>query len=329
MLKERRMNRRNWINAALAVFALASPALALAQTYPSQTIKLIVPWPPGGGVDTAARIIAAPLAQRLGQSIVVENKAGAGGNIGTEVAARAKPDGYTLLMGSVSPNAINPHLYAKLPFDPAKDFVGIGLVASVPNVLVVPANSKANSVADLVAMAKANPGKLNYASGGVGSSQHLAAEMLKKSAGLEMMHVPYKGTSPAEIGLMGGEVDLLLDTTACLPHVAAGKMKALAVASKARNPALPKVPTFDEVGVSGVYSGAWYGVMAPAGTPREIVERINRELMAVLASPEVKKKMFDFGAEIGNGSPADFGKFMLSEIERYAEVVKMSGAKIQ
>jgi len=323
------MNRRNWINTALAAIALASPALALAQAYPSQTIKLVVPWPPGGGVDTAARIIAAPLAQRLGQSIVVENKAGAGGNIGTEVAARAKPDGYTLLMGSVSPNAINPYLYAKLPFDPAKDFAGIGLVASVPNVLVVPANSKANSVADLIAMAKANPGKLNYASGGVGSSQHLAAEMLKKSAGLEMMHIPYKGTSPAEIGLMGGEVDLLLDTTACLPHIAAGKMKALAVASRGRNPALPNVPTFDEAGVSGVYSGAWYGLMAPAGTPRDIVEKLNRELMAVLASPEVKKKMFDFGAEIGTGSADDFGKFMLSEIARYAEIVRLSGAKIQ
>src|SRR5262245_52178608 len=187
---------------------------------------MIVPWPPGGGVDTSARIIAQPFAERLGQSIVIDNKPGAGGNIGTEQAARAKPDGYTLLMGSVSPNAINVHLYSRLGFDPLKDFAPIAFVTSVPNILVGPANSKANSALELINEAKANPGKLNYGSAGVGSSQHLAASMLITAAGINIVHVPYKGTSAAEADLIAGHVALMLDTTACLPFVAAGRMKA-------------------------------------------------------------------------------------------------------
>ena len=302
---------------------------ALAQGYPTQPIRLIVPWPPGGGVDTSARIIAQPFAERLGQSIVIDNKPGAAGNIGTEQAARAKPDGYTLLMGSVSPNAINPHLYARLGFDPVKDFAPVALVATVPNVLVVQPNAPFGSVQDIIAAAKANPGKLNYGSGGVGSSQHLATEMFKRATGVDIVHVPYKGTAPAELGLMTGDVTLLLDTTACLPFIAAGKMKPLAVASKMRNPALPNVPTLDELGIPGVYAGAWYGVMAPAGTPREIVERLNRDLNAVLAAPEMKKRMIEFGAEIGGGSTESFSQFMASEVKRYAEVVKLSGAKVE
>ena len=308
---------------------ILAAGVASAQGYPAQPIRLIVPWPPGGGVDTSARIIAQPFAKRLGQSIVIDNKPGAAGNIGTEQAARAKADGYTLLMGSVSPNAINPHLYARLGFDPVKDFAPVALVASVPNVLVVQPSAPFGSVQDIIAAAKANPGKLNYGSGGVGSSQHLATEMFKRATGVDIVHVPYKGTAPAELGLMTGDVTLLLDTTACLPFIAAGKMKALAVASKVRNPALPNVPTLDELGISGVYAGAWYGVMAPAGTPREIVERLNRDLNAVLAAPEMKKRMIEFGAEIGGGSTESFGQFMASELKRYAEVVKLSGAKVE
>src|SRR3954469_22705318 len=237
---------RFWL---FALIVLAGAAHA--QSYPSQPIRLIVPWPPGGGVDTSARIISVPLAQRLGQSIVIENRPGAGGNIGTEIAARAKPDGYTLLMGSISPNAINVHLYSRLGFDPVKDFAPIGFVTSVPNILVVPANSPHADGNALIAFAKANPGKLNYASAGVGSSQHLAAAMLIAATGAQIVHVPYKGTAPAEQDLMGGFVGMMLDTTACLPFVAGGRMKALAVASKSRNPALPEVPTFDELGVAG------------------------------------------------------------------------------
>ena len=322
------MNTSNRWAAVLAAWLLVA-GLASAQSYPTQPIRLIVPWPPGGGVDTSARIIAQPFGERLGQSIVIDNKPGAAGNIGTEQAARAKPDGYTLLMGSVSPNAINPHLYARLGFEPVKDFAPIALVASVPNILVVQPNAPFNSVPDLIANAKANPGKLNYGSGGVGSSQHLATEMFKRATGIDIVHVPYKGTAPAELGLMSGDVTLLLDTTACLPFIAAGKMKPLAVASKVRNPALPNVPTLDEIGISGVYAGAWYGVMAPAGTPREIVARLNRELNAVLATPDMKKRMVEFGAEIGGGTPEAFGQFMASEVVRYADVVKMSGAKVE
>jgi len=310
------------------LLCLAAPVQA-QQGYPNQPIKLIVPWPPGGGVDTSARIIAQPLSERLGQGIVIENRGGAGGNIGTEVAARAKPDGYTLLMASSSPNAINIHIYPKLPFDPLKDFTAIGYVTAVPNILVVPGNAPANTAQELLAYIKANPGKVNYGSAGVGSSQHLAASMLITATGANIVHVPYKGTGPAETDLIAGHIAMMLDTTACLPFVAGGRMKALAVASKSRNPALPNVPTFDEIGVPGVYSSAWYGIMAPAGLPQEIVNRINTELNAVLKSPEVRKKIADFGGEPGGGSPADFDRFVASELKRYADIVKASGAKVE
>lgn len=306
---------------------LALACHASAQTWPNGPIRLIVPWPAGGGVDTSARIIAQPLAERLGQNIVVDNRGGAGGNIGTEMAARAKPDGYTLVMASSSPHAINPHLYSKLPFEPVKDFVPIALVASVPNILVVPTNSPANSVADLLAMARAQPGRLTYGSAGVGSSQHLAGAILVRATGINILHVPYKGTAPAEQDLMAGHISLMLDTTACLPLVAGGKLKALAVASKVRNPALPNVPTFDELGIPNVYSSVWYGLAAPAGTPKEIVQRINSEVMSLLATPELRKRMQDFGGEPGSGSPESFLAFFESELKRYGEIVRLSGAK--
>jgi tripartite-type tricarboxylate transporter receptor subunit TctC len=316
------------MRALLAAVLLAGTTAVQSQAYPSGPIKLIVPWPPGGGVDTSARIIAQPLSQRLGQSIVVDNRPGAGGNIGTAAAAAAKPDGYTLLMGSVSPNAINVHLYSRLGFDPAKDFAPIVFLTLVPNILVVPANSPANSAHELIKLAKDNPGKINYGSGGVGSSQHLAAAMFIKATGVDIVHVPYKGTAPAEADLIAGHISMLLDTTACLPFVAAGKMKALAVASKARNPALPNVPTFDELGIPGVLSASWYGLMAPAGTPRAIIDKINSEVNALLRTPEMRKRLADFGGEVGGGTPEDFGRFMAGETARYADIVKASGAKV-
>ena len=319
------MGMRTGLAAVLLLCAWA----AQAQNYPNQPIRLIVPWPPGGGVDTSARIISQPLSERLGQSIVIDNRPGAGGNIGTEVAAKAKPDGYTLLMGSSSPNAINIHIYPKLPFDPAKDFTSIAYVTAVPNILVVPGTSTAANAQDLLAYIKANPGKVNYGSAGVGSSQHLAASMLIAATGAVIVHVPYKGTGPAETDLIAGHIALMLDTTACLPYVAAGRMRALAVASRARNPALPNVPTFDEIGVPGVYSSAWYGIMAPAGVPAEIVIRINAEVNAILKTPEMKKRLADFGGELGGGSPADFDRFVASETRRYADVVKASGARVE
>ena len=318
------------VHACLAGLLLAASAGAWAQAaYPHQPIKLMVPWPPGGGVDTTARMISEPLAQRLGQPVVIDNRGGAGGNIGTEVAARMKADGYNLLMGSISPNAVNVHLYGRLGFDPLKDFTPIVYVSSVPNILVVPANSPFKTVKDVVDFAKANPGKLNYASGGVGSSQHLAAVQFMQVAKVDLLHVPYKGTAPAEADVVAGHVSLMLDTTTCLPFIAGGKMRALAVASKKRNPALPNVPTFDEEGLPGIYASSWYGLMAPAGLPRPVLDKLNAEANAVLKSPDFQKRMVDFGAEIGGGTPEDFGNFIASEIKRYEGIVKASGARIE
>jgi len=313
----------------LFAVALAAQAQTDASSYPQQPIKLMVPWPPGGGVDTTARMITEPLALRLRQPFVIENRGGAGGNIGTQVSAQAKPDGYNLLMASISPNAVNIHLYPKLGFDPIKDFAPIVYVSSVPNILVVPANSPAKTVKDLIDLARANPGKLNYGSAGVGSSQHLAAVQFITATKIDIVHVPYKGTSPAEVDLIAGHVSLMLDTTTCLPFIASGKLRALAVASKKRNPALPDVPTLDEAGIPGVYASSWYGLMAPAGTPRPIIDKLNAEANQVLQSPEIKKRMAEFGAEIGGGTPEEFGQFIVSEIKRYESIVRLSGAKIE
>ena len=312
---------------AAALLALAGAAAA-DSAYPSQPIKLMVPWPAGGGVDTTARMISEPLAQKLGQPIVIDNRGGAGGNIGTELAARVKPDGYNLLMGSISPNAVNLHLYTKLGFDPVKDFAPIVYVSAVPNILVVPASSPYKTVKELIDAAQANPGKLNYGSGGVGSSQHLAAVQFMSAAKIDIVHVPYKGTAPAEADLAAGHISLMLDTTTCLPFIAGGKMRALAVASKKRNPALPNVPTFDEAGLPGIYASSWYGLMAPAGTPRPIIDKLNAQANEVLQSADLKPRMAEFGAEIGGGTPEEFGQFIVLEIKRYESIVRLSGAKL-
>ncbi|WP_219215614.1 Bug family tripartite tricarboxylate transporter substrate binding protein [Variovorax boronicumulans] len=316
----------------VAAVMLGAQATGFAQdaatTYPNQPIKLMVPWPPGGGVDTTARILSDMLGHRLGRPLVIDNRGGAGGNIGTEVAARQKADGYNLLMSSISPNAVNISLYGKLGFDPVEDFEPIIYVSAVPNILVVPADSPFKTAQDVIDAARANPGKLNYASGGIGSSQHLAAVQFSVAAKIDIVHVPYKGTAPAESDLAAGHVSLMLDTTTCLPFIAGGKMRALAVASKKRNPALPDVPTFDEVGLPGVYASSWYGLSAPAGTPKPIIAKLNAEANAVLQSPEFQKRMLAFGAEVGGGTPEDYGRFMASETRRYAEIVRISGVKL-
>lgn len=311
---------------------LAGHGLAVAEdaaaNYPNQPIRLMVPWPPGGGVDTTARILADTLGQRLGQPFIVDNRGGAGGNIGTEVAARQKPDGYNLLMSSISPNAVNVSLYNQLGFDPVKDFEPVIYVASVPNILVVPADSPYKTAKDVIDAARANPGKLNYGSAGVGSSQHLAAVQFATAAKIDIVHVPYKGTSPAEADLAAGHVSLMLDTTTCVPFIAAGRMRALAVASKVRNPLLPDVPTFDEVGLKGVYASSWYGLSAPAHTPRAIIDKLNAQANAALKAPELQKRMAAFGAEVGGGTPEEYGRFMASETKRYADIVRVSGVKL-
>jgi len=312
---------------ALAALVALSAGLVQAQAYPSRPIRLIVPWPPGGGVDTAARMIAEPLAQRLGQPIVVDNKPGAAGNIGTAAAAKEKPDGYTLLMASLSPHSVNPHLYEKLGFEPIKDFAAVALVYTVPSFLVVPAASPANSAQELVALAKASPGKLNFGSGGPGSSQHLFGVMFNAATKIDTVHISYKGTSPAEQGLVAGQIDYMLDPPTCLPFVTAGRLKALAVAAPKRNPELPDVPTLDELGIKGVYTLTYYGVAAPAGTPKEIVARLNAEINAILKTDDMRARLAKLAAEPGTGTPDEFAQFMESEMKRYGEIVRMSGAK--
>lgn len=316
---------------ALVLTALAAgiaPAVH-AQSYPERPIKLVVPWPPGGATDALGRLLAQRLTERLGQTVIVDNKAGAGGNIGTAAFVREKADGYTLLMATSSTNAANPHLYSRLGFDAAKDFAPVAFVAEIPNILEVPKQAPFKSVADLVAAAKAEPGKLNYGSGGVGSSQHLAGAMFKYLTGADVLHIPYKGSGPAVSDLLAGQVDMMLDTGS-LAQVQAGALRALAVASRQRLPALPDVPTFDEAGVPKMYASAWYGIVAPAGTPADVVQRLNKEVNAVTSTPEVKQRMESMGALVPAGqTPEEFSTFIQSEIARYAEIVKISGAKME
>jgi len=309
--------------AMLAVTAIAGAQ----QPYPNRPIKLIVPWPPGGGVDTAARILSQGLGERLGQPIVVDNKPGVAGNLGTAAGAKEPPDGYTLIMGSLSPNSVNPYLYSRLGFEPIKDFEYVGLAYIVPSFLVVPASSPANSAKELVALAKASPGKLNFGSGGVGSSQHLFSVMFNTSTGIQTVHVPYKGTAPAENGLIAGEIDYMVDPPTALPFVEAGRLKALAVASATRSPALPNVPTLDELGIPNVHTSTWYGILAPAGTPKPIVDRLNREINAVLKTPDIQARLLKNAAQSYDWTPEQFTKFAKEELERYREVVRASGAK--
>jgi len=320
------MHTRPFFGALLVAALSAFAATALAQSYPSQTIRLVVPWPPGGATDVIGRLMAQSMAPRLGQAVIVENKPGAGGNIGTEQFVRSKPDGYTLVMATSSTNAANPHLYARLGFDPLKDFAPVVFVAEVPNILVVPASAPWKTARELIDDARANPGKLTYGSAGIGASQHLAGALFKNVAKIDILHVPYKGSGPAAADLMAGHLSMMLDTGS-LPHIAGGRLRALAVASKARIAALPNVPTFDEVGLKGMYASAWYGIMAPAGTPRAVVERLNREANAVLQSPELRKQLVDFGAEIGGGTADEFAAFAASEVKRYESIVAISGAQ--
>ena len=311
-----------------AALALGAAALSHAQ-YPTRPIKLIVPFPPAGSTDISARALAGKLGERLGQPVIIENKPGAGGNIGSDVVAKAPPDGYTLVVGTVGTHAINSGLYSKMPYDPIRDFAPVVLLSTTPNVLVVPASFPANSVQDVIRLAKAKPGELTFASSGAGTSIHLSGEMFKSMAGLDMTHIPYKGSAPMLIDLLSGQVNMAFDNlSASMAYIKAGKLKALATTGAKRAAGLPDLPTVSEAGLTGYESTSWNAIYAPAGTPKEIVDKLNREANAVLQSPETRKYFTDQGAEAGGGTPAELAAFNRAEIAKWAKVVKDSGAKV-
>jgi tripartite-type tricarboxylate transporter receptor subunit TctC len=318
-----------WVIAVVILLAgiIASPLSA--QTYPNRPIRFIFPFPPGGPTDILGRIIGQKLAERLGQPVVPENKPGAGANIGLEIGAKAKPDGYTITLASPS-LSISPTLYKKLNYDSVKDFAPISLVAEIPNVLLVPSSSPIKSLKELIAYAKANPGKLNFGSGGIGTSNHLASELLKTLAQINIVHVPYKGSNQAMIGMMGGEVGMVVvGIPPSQGQIKAGKVRALAVLSEERLPAFPNIPTAKEAGIDNFEVTTWYGILAPAGTPREIVTRLNGELVKIIAMPDTKEKMQNAGFEPLSSTPEKFAEFIKTEIVRWGKVIKDANISIE
>ena len=308
--------------------ALATASLVQAQTFPSKQIRLICPFPPGGAVDIASRAIATELSKALGQTVTVDNKPGAGGNIGGAEAARAAPDGHTLFMTTSGINAINPALYAKMPFDPNKDLAPVVALVSLANVLVVHPSVKANSVADVIAMARAQPGKINYASSGSGTSIHMSAEMFNFMNKTEMTHIPYKGSAPAVTDLLGGQVMMMFDNIpSALPHIKAGKLRALATTGSKRDPALPDLPTIAESGVAGYDSGVWFGLAVPAGTPRDVIAKLNDAGNKGTKSADFIKRMTDLGYNIMGGTAEHMSELLKVEVARWGPIVKASGAK--
>ena len=320
--------------ASLATLATVASVQAQSGPWPNRPVKIVVPFAPGGTTDILARVLAPELSKAFGQSFVVENRAGAGGNLGADQVAKSPADGYTLLMGTVGTQSINPALYPKMPYDAQKDFAPITLVAGVPNVLVVnPVKAQANGITDvrsLIAYAKANPGRLNMASSGNGTSIHLSGELFKSSTGTFMVHIPYKGSGPALLDLMGGGVDLMFDNLpSALPHVKSGKLTALAVTSNERSIALPEVATVAEAGgLKGFDASSWFGLLAPAGTPADIVGRIQQETAKALAAPALKERLVAQGAIPSGMAPDAFGRFIAAEAKKWTAVVKASGAKV-
>jgi tripartite-type tricarboxylate transporter receptor subunit TctC len=327
-----RITRRTLCVASLAL-ALA-PATWAQSAWPTKPVRIVVPFAPGGTTDILARARAPELSRAFGQPFIIDNKPGAGGNVGAAEVARAPADGYTFLMGTVGTHGINVSLYSKLPYDPVKDFAPVTLVAGVPNVLVMnPAKAaeyRIETVPDLIRFAKANPGKLNMASSGNGTSIHLAGELFKTMTGTFMVHFPYRGSAPAVTDLLSGQMDLMFDNLpSSMPHIKAGKLKALAVTSAARSEALPELPTIAEAGpVKGYEASSWFGLLAPAGTPADIVNRVQRETAKALANPALKERLLSQGAIPSGNTPAEFARLIDSEIKKWAAVVKASGAKV-
>lgn len=321
--------RRRLALAVLATGALAlAPLAAQAQgAFPSKALTIVVPFSAGGTTDILARVVGQYMSKDLGQPVIIDNRAGAGGNIGAQLVARAAPDGYTLLMGTVGTHAINQSLYKKMPFDPIKDFAPVTRVALVPNLLVANPSQPFKTVKELIAYAKANPGKVSFASSGSGTSIHLSGEMFQQMAGVEMQHVPYKGSAPALTDLLGGQTAIMFDNMpSVISHVRAGKLRPIAVTTPTRSPALPDVPTIAESGVPGYSATSWFGILAPAATPAPVIARLNASILKALADPEVKKKLAEQGAEPHGEKPEQFAEFIRSETAKWGQTVKVSGA---
>lgn len=319
------------ITAALAAACVLVAPAADAQdsSYPKHPINLVVPFSAGGPTDSMARALAQKLSKRLGQQVVVDNRGGAGGSIAAEMVARSEPNGYTLFFGTTGTMAINPSLYANLRYDPVKDFAPISLMATTMNVLVVNPRIPARSLSELVALAKAKPGELTYGSAGYGSSNHLSGELLGSSTGIKIRHVPYKGSAPALVDLLGGRISMMFDTIAQeTQNIASGKVIALAVTGSKRSPLLPAVPTAQETGLKGFDVTIWYGVLAPHGTPSSVIDRLQHEIAAVMATDEMKQRMRAQGAEARTTTPAEFTALIKSDIAKWAPVVKNSGASV-
>src|SRR5690606_7216948 len=323
------------LGAAALVAGLANMAPALAQEadFPNRPLRFVVPYPPGGPLDSSARFLAEKVRTSLGQPVIVENRAGAGGNIGADLVAKAAPDGYTLVMGAVATHAINPWLFANLPYDPVEDFEPVTVVAAVPNVLVMNVDfAQANQIdtlADLIDYAKKNPDRLNYGSGGNGSAGHLAGELLKARADIDVVHVPYQGAAPAQLALLGGQSDFMFDNlAAAAPLIKDGKVKALAVTTLKRSSLLSDVPTMDEAGVRGFDLGSWFGVFTTGGTPADVVAKLNKAYADALRQPDVQQRLLAMGSEAQPMTAEEFAAFVKREKDKYQEIVKLSGASL-
>lgn len=314
---------------ALGLLAL-TPLAAQAQAFPTKAITIIVPFSAGGTTDILARVLGQFISKDLGQPVIIDNRAGAGGNIGTQLVARAAPDGHTILMGTVGTHAINQSLYPKLAFDPIKDFAPLTRVALVPNLLVANPAQPFKTVKELMAYAKANPGKVTFGSSGSGTSIHLSGELFKQMAGVDIQHVAYKGSAPAVNDLLGNHIAIMFDNMpSAIGHVKAGKLRPLAVTTAQRSPALPDVPTIAEAGVPGYEATSWFGLLAPAKTPAPVVAKLNASILKALADPDVKKKLLEQGAEPAGETPAQFAAFIASETVKWGKIVKQSGATAQ
>lgn len=323
------MNKIKYLSCILCASVLAVAVPAFAQGFPAKPIRLILPYPPGGGSDTIARPFARKMSENIGQQVIVDNRGGAGGNIGMEAAARSAPDGYTVVMGLTAQLAVNPGLYQKLPYDPVRDFEPITLLANGAYLLVAHPSLPVKSLKDVIAIAKKRPGELFYASSGNGSGAHLASELLNTMAGIRIVHVPYKGGGPALVDTISGQTQLLFATPiASAGHLQAGRLRAIAVSTTKRVNSMPDVPTIAESGVPGFDAGVWYGMLAPKGTPRDIITRLNEEFRKVLGDPEIRNFLTKSAVEPDGGTPEELGKYMRSELAKWAKVVKAANIRL-